>query len=259
MVRLGDHLWYELMSEDMAAATVFYSECMGWRTQAMDGSPMPYTMWLVNGQPMAGVMDIPPDARAMGAPACWVAYVGTPDVDATAKKAETLGGKVVKPPWNIPEIGRVAVLRDPQGATFCLFTPERDVPEMGETTDIGAFSWQELNTTDYPAAWGFYSTLFEWEHTESLEVGPLGTYFMFRSKGGGTTMGGMCNAATAMGTPPHWLYYVTVDEVDKAAQRIVKNGGKILGGPETVPGGGQIAQCQDPQGVAFAIFAHPKR
>src|SRR5690606_21082583 len=131
------------------------------------------------------------------------------NVDESAKRAEQLGGKVLVPGQDIPDIGRFAVIADPQGAVLALYsssTPIHAVPGRGP----GHFNWAELNTTDWKAAWKFYSELFGWKPTQSMEMDEgFGTYFMF-STGGEQSMGGMSNAATMVKAPPHWLHYVTV-------------------------------------------------
>ena len=112
--------WTELMTTDAAAAGEFYSSLFGWELEeeAMEG--MTYTMIKVDGEPVGGMMGMPPDCQAMGP--CWGVYVTVDDVDATAAKVESLGGKVLRPPADIPEVGRFCVLQDPQGAAICAIT-----------------------------------------------------------------------------------------------------------------------------------------
>ena len=104
----------------------------------------------------------------------------------------------------------------------------------------------------------FYSELFGWRATTSMNMGPeLGEYFMFGNDPK-TSLGGMSNAANMMKAPAHWLHYVNVKSVDETAQLIPQKGGKVLNGPMEVPGGDRIAQCMDPQGAMFAIFSSGK-
>jgi predicted enzyme related to lactoylglutathione lyase len=178
-------------------------------------------------------------------------------VDATIAQAQKLGATAHGPAMDIPQVGRYAVLQDPQGAVFSVFTAagEMSAPP-GET---GQFSWAELNTTDYEAAWKFYSALFGWKERSQMDMGEgMGTYFMFQDPEE-KTKGGISNMAKHMGVPAHWLYYVTVDDMDACIQRIKKAGGKILNGPMPIPGNDVIAQCQDPQGAFFAVYTHGKK
>lgn len=258
MASTGQNVWFDLMTTDVEGAKRFYTELIGWKTQQWsEGDPSkPYSMWAVGEQPIGGVMELPEDARKMGAPPHWIAYTTVDDVDATAAKAEKLGARVYAPPMDIPTVGRFAILGDPQGATFAIFKPAG--PMDAPPDAVGHFSWAELNTTDYEAAWRFYSELFGWKHRSSMDMGPMGTYFMWNDAEG-KTKGGMSNMAKAMNLPAHWLHYVTVESVDETAKRVVEKGGKVLNGPMDIPGDDRIAQCQDPQGGFFAIYSHGKK
>src|SRR5256886_13156048 len=131
----------------------------------------------MGGAPMAGLMARPDHSRRMGTPPAWLSYVGVPDVDATVRQATSLGARTYAGPQDIP-VGRFAVLADPQGATFGLYKPSQQ-PVRGNDAAIGDFSWHELATTDYKAAWAFYRALFGWEPRESIDMGPDGTYWEF--------------------------------------------------------------------------------
>src|SRR5205085_9722746 len=114
----GRFVWHELMTSDPAAAQTFYKEVVGWTTSKFggEGSGMDYTMWMSGQTPIGGVMAFTPDAKAMGVPPNWLAYVEVPDVDATIAQATKLGGAVIVPAQTVDQVGRFAVLRDPQGA-----------------------------------------------------------------------------------------------------------------------------------------------
>lgn len=259
MAGKGVNVWFELMTTDLEGATRFYSETIGWKPQPMKGADpaMPYTMWMVGEAMAGGMMALPEEAAAMGAPPHWMAYTTVDEVDATAALTEKLGGKVLKPAFDIPNIGRIAILADPQGAAFAVFKPEGEM-EAPDREASGRFSWAELNTSDYEAAWAFYSELFGWAERGKMEMEQGGTYFMFQDPSE-ATVGGMSNMAKKMGVPAHWLHYVTVDDVEATVARIEKQGGKVLNGPMQIPGDDVIAQCQDAQGAAFAIYAKGKK
>src|SRR5438552_12809979 len=153
----GRFLWHELMTTDTKSAAGFYSKLIGWKTKVWDQNPA-YTMFTAKGRPMAGLMALPEP----GAPLTWVTYIGTPNVDETARQAETLGGKVLKKPEDIPTIGRFAIIQDPQGAMFAAFTPlpsSSPSAPPGAPPEVGDFSWHELTTTDWRAALAFYKNL----------------------------------------------------------------------------------------------------
>lgn len=258
MASKGLNVWFDLMTTDMEGAKAFYTETIGWKTQPYkDADPkMPYTMWVAGDSPLGGVMPLAEEAKKMGAPPHWIAYTTVENVDAAVKQAEKLGGRTYAPPMDIPNVGRFAILGDPQGATFAVFKP---LNEMKAPPDAaGQFSWAELNTTDYEGAWKFYSELFGWKHKSSMDMGPAGTYFMWHDQTE-KTKGGMSNMAKQMNVPAHWLHYVTVNDINATVDRIKQKKGKILNGPMDIPGNDVIAQCQDPQGAFFAIYAHGKK
>ena len=185
----------------------------------------------------------------------WFNYIGTPDVDATVRQAVELGGKVMRPAWDIPNVGRIAFLNDPQGATFAVMTPFPTEGNLPDPSDLGSFSWHELLSTNWQTAWDFYSRLFGWHKTDSMDMGALGTYQMFGLNG--QTLGGMFTKSKMPSGPPFWLAYANVRDSKRAAETITKLGGTVLNGPMEVPGGGWIVTAVDPQGAAFSVFSKP--
>ena len=190
----GRFVWYDLMTSDPGKAQPFYQQVAGWGTQPFNSD---YSMWTVNGKPIGGVMDLP---RA-GVPPHWIGYVAVPDVDAAVRQTESLGGKAHVPGTDIPNVGRFAILADPQGAVFAVFAG--NAPEQGDKPVAGDFSWHELATTDYKAAFAFYQALVGWETIAEHDMGPMGIYFIFGRNG--TQLGGMFNKPTEMPWPPNWL------------------------------------------------------
>ena len=116
----GTICWNELMTGDVKAATEFYTSLFGWKTEEMDMGPQKYTLLKSGDKEAAGMMALPPDAAKQGASPMWIAYIAVTDVDASTKKAESLGAKVCAPPQDIP-MGRFSVIQDPTGATVGLF------------------------------------------------------------------------------------------------------------------------------------------
>ncbi len=256
MSEQGRFAWYELLTTDTKGAKSFYGSVMGWKTEAFGEGAEPYEMWLTGDTPIGGVMKIGPKTAPAGEKPHWWAHVTVDDVDASTKLAQKLGGQVRTPPTDIPEVGRFAIVADPQGAKIALFQPGGEPMEQPKPMTPGSVAWRELHTTDYEAAWKFYSELFGWQTAGSVDMGEMGTYFMFRhgDDAKDQSMGGMFNGAGMAKTAPHWLYYVTVDAIKPAVVRIKAAGGNVVFGPEDVPGG-RIVQGTDPQGARFAVFA----
>jgi hypothetical protein len=210
-------------------------------------------MWTVNGAPIGGIMALPPEAA--GAPPHWLAYIGVRDVDEAARRASDLGATVHVSPQDIPDVGRFAVLADPQGASFAIYAPGSN-PGDEQEFQVGQVSWHELLTTDSDAAQRFYFELFGWSITDTFDMGPMGVYAMYGRNG--RTYGGIFNKPADMPAPPHWLLYVRVQDLEAAIERAKKAGGQLLFGPEEVPGGDRIAHLMDPQGGAFALHETKK-
>jgi uncharacterized protein len=247
----GRFLWHELQTSDTASAAGFFTKVASWKTQPMEGNDS-YTLFLAGGQRVAGLMLLPEEAKAMGAPPNWLTYVGTPDVDGTVKQAESLGAKILKTPTDIPSVGRFAVLRDPQGAVFALYTPKQAPPDGAP--GVGDFSWHELATTDWRAALTFYQRLFGWEETSSMDMGPeMGIYQMYGRKG--QTLGGMFTKPKQVPGPAFWLPYIKVADARKTAATSTSLGGKLVNGPMQVPGGDWVATAMDLQGAVFAVHS----
>lgn len=246
----GKFVWYDLMTSDPEQAKAFYSKVIGWGTSVWEG-PEPYTMWTSEAGPIGGVMAQPPGVNA---PPHWMGYVGVADVDRTTQQAASLGGKTLLPPTDIPSVGRFAVLADPQGASFAVFTPKDPADQGPDLSDRpGNFSWHELMTTDYVSALKFYEAIFGWKKRAEHDMGPMGIYCIFGSDT--AEMGGMFNKTPDMPIPPNWMQYIRVDSVARVAPLVKANGGTVMHGPHEVPGGDWIAQCLDPQGAAFALHA----
>lgn len=256
----GSFIWYELMTDDTAAAAEFYSKVTGWQVKDSGMPGMGYTLFAIPGYDMgvAGMMELTPEMKKQGIPPNWGGYVYVDDVDAKAKEFAENGGTVHKQPEDIPQVGRFAVVADPHGAVIYLFKPdmpEGPLPPSPEVNSPGTFGWRELMAGDGAEAMAFYSKVFGWKEDNRMDMGPMGFYHLFSVDG--LQIGGM------MTRPPEvpvasWGYYINVEAIDAAAERVKAEGGQVLNGPMEVPGGSWIINCMDPQGAYFSLVA-PKR
>lgn len=245
----GRFNWHELLTTDPKAAHAFYEAVVGWGTAPWGDEG--YTMWMSGQTPVGGVMDLPAEVKAMGVPPNWLTYISTPDADAAARRAEQLGGRILKPAEVVPTVGRFIVVADPQGAVFCLYQPENDMAP--DTLPVpGTWSWHELATTDREAAFKFYSSLFGWVKAGDFDMGEAGIYQMYGI--GEVPMGGIYNKPAEMPVS-NWLPYAMVMDADLATDAAKKQGATILLGPMDVPGGDRVTMMMDPQGAAFAVHA----
>jgi predicted enzyme related to lactoylglutathione lyase len=236
------------MTPDPKAAASFYAKIVGWVPKPYEKNP-DYTMLTYGGVGMGGVLK-------HDAPRVWLPYIATPNADVTAREAVQFGGQVVKPAADIPDIGRFAIISDPQGALFVAFTPMPMQQASGPRgkPGLGDFHWHELLTTDWQKAWNFYQKLFGWHKTDAMEMGPGQTYQMF-APAGEQSVGGMFNKPAQTAGPAQWLSYAIVKDAKAAAKTIESAGGKVINGPMEVPGGDWITAGIDPQGVMFAVHS----
>jgi predicted enzyme related to lactoylglutathione lyase len=251
---LGRPLWYELMTTDVKAADRFYQTVVGWTSAPFEGSPQPYTMFKRSGgTPAAGLMARP---EGVSAPPFWAMYVGVPQLEDAAAHIKRLAGDECSPVIEVPTVGRLQMMKDPQGAAFYIYEPATAEQPPEAAAEVGEASWHELMTTDAPAAMTFYREVFGWQPSEALDMGSMGQYQMFNRPHG--MIGGIMNRPPEMAhVPPNWQIYFRVPDIPAAVERINANGGTILNGPMEVPSGDWVVNAMDPQGAAFALHAKP--
>lgn len=255
--RHGDFIWYELMTRDPDRAKAFYDAVAGWTIAtepfgSEDIGGMDYRMVEAPDTAVGGVFRLSDAMCAEGARPGWLGYVAVENVDETVARAEALGGKTLMPAYDIPEVGRIALIADPQGAAIYVMrgTSADGTSTAFDETALGHCRWNELTTSDPAAALAFYGDLFGWTSTEKMAMGEAGDYAFLDH--GDTRLG----AVTPFmgGSPvPVWTYYFRVADIDASIAATEKGGGKILHGPMEVPGGEHIVIGMDPEGVAFAL------
>ena len=244
----GKFVWYELVAKDATKAQAFYSEVLGWKTVPFPMGNLTYEMIQTGDTPDTMIGGYAPPKND-GRPAHWISYVSVEDVDATAKAATANGGKVVEPPFDIPEVGRSARITDPQGAELCLLKNASGDPPDAPAVP-GRFFWNELHTTEPAKALSFYEKVLGFSH-RSMDMGPGGTYHILSQ--GGVDRGGV-TGHLASGMPAHWLPYVFVEDPDATIARARKFGVTIPMTPEDIPGVGRFGVLQDPTGATLAIM-----
>ena len=249
---LGRHVWSELMTTDMKAAETFYDKVVGWTAEPFAGSPTPYMQFKRSGGAgVAGLMERP---QGMNMPPFWAMYIAVPNLDEAVAQVKRLGGSELSEVITVPTVGRLQMLKDPQGASFYVIQPEPGDNPAEADPEVGEPSWLELMTSDAPAAMRFYQQLFGWQPSEAMDMGPDGKYQIFNR--GNRMIGGMMNKPAALAQlPPFWTIYFRVPDINAAVDRIKANGGTIVNGPMEVPGGDWIVNAQDPQGASFALHA----
>lgn len=257
----GDFIWYELMTPDPDGAKAFYNAVIGWNIEPQPAGEMDYRMIRrSDGGHAGGVLRITEDMKQQGGRPAWLGYLAVADVDAKVASIEAAGGKTLMGATDIPHVGRIAMLADPQGATFYVMKPIPPAGTPDARSDVFSpdavqrCAWNELVTTDLESARRFYPEQFGWELGDSMPMGPMGDYQFINQDG---------QMIGAMFAPPDrqpaWRFCFRVENLDRSIEAIRSGGGQILFGPTEVPGGGMIVQATDPQGAFFMIIEGGKQ
>jgi len=252
----GDFIWYELMTPDAEGSKAFYDAVVGWNIGEGVAEFGGYRMiGTADGSFTGGVLPITDEMREHGARPTWLGYLNVGDVDRKVADIEAAGGKALLPPTDIPNVGRIAMVADPQGAPFYVMKPippegrENEASTVFSPADQGRCAWNELSTSDPLAARRFYGEQFGWTTENFMPMGEQGEYRFIDHHG--LTLGAI---AGSMGDqPPHWRFYFRVPSVGRAKATAEAKGGKIVMGPMEVPGGDNIVIGIDPQGAEFAL------
>jgi predicted enzyme related to lactoylglutathione lyase len=245
----GTFSWTDLTTTDQDAAKAFYGSLFGWTADDRPvGDGMVYSMMQLDGREVAAVSPQPQMLRDAGAPPTWNSYVTVESADASADRAQELGATLLSPPFDVFDAGRMAVIGDPQGAVFEIWEPRQNIG-AGLVNAPGALSWNELASPDLDASSAFYSALFGWT-IEPFEGSPE-PYLSI--KNGEANNGGIRPAAPA-GTPPHWLVYFAIEDIDAGLAKVEELGAAKLAGPLDIQIA-KIAVVHDPQGAVFALYA----
>jgi len=252
----GSFIWYELLTKDPKAAKAFYDSVVGWN---IDAEPAPggmdYRMITVHDGHAGGVMALNEQMLAGGAKPTWLGYIGVDDVDASAAAIAADGGQIHLPPFDIPGVGRLAMVTDPQGVLFYVMrgaSPESSTAyqRMG----MQHVSWNELVSPDADAALAFYGKHFAFTKVGGMPMGELGEYsFIANIESKGDAIGATMNVPP--GGHPGWGFYFRVPEIEDAKAKVEAGGGTVLSGPMQVPGGEWTLQCLDPESVSFGLVA----
>lgn len=246
----GAPCWFELATTDQAAAKSFYSQVFGWDIADFPMGPNEYyTMFKMGGNDVSAAYSLPQRLLDQGVPPHWGVYFNTTGVDAAAEKAKSLGATLLQPPFDVMDVGRMSIVRDPGGAVFSLWEKRRHFG-AGVIGEMNTVCWSELVTWDAGQARDFYTGLFGWT---TKGAASMATYLEFSVAG--QPSGGIMPMDDAWkGVPSHWGIYFMVADCDATVAKATELGAKVLHGPFDAPGVGRMAMMNDPQGAGFAVI-----
>lgn len=246
----GAFCWAEVGTVDAKKTKAFYSELFGWTYEDRPAGEFgTYTMCQLRGKELAGLYEIPPK---MGIPPHWMSYIAVASADAACETIKQHGGKVQQGPFDVMDVGRMAICQDPTGATFSIWQAKahKGATLMGEN---GTPCWFELATKGVEKAEKFYRDVFGWSVKKGTDAGMV--YHELTPPGAPFPQGGMMELTPHHGpVPPHWKIYFTVDDCDGDTQRVKNLGGKVIVPPMDIPNVGRFSIVSDPAGATFAMI-----
>ncbi|MFI6846714.1 VOC family protein [Kitasatospora sp. NBC_00085] len=261
--RGGVPCWVELASgPDLGRARRFYGGLFGWEFVGADDGPGEgsengpedepddgpggYTVATLRGAQVAGI------ARGPGGDgSAWLTYLAVDDADRVTEAVRQAGGRIVREPGEVAELGRSALAVDPLGAVFGLWQARLN-PGAGLVNEPATFTWNEHLSPDPDGARAFYRQVLGYEYAR-----PAGDYTVFRA--GGQPAGGIGGnpGVDPDGPAALWAVYFGTADTDRTVERAVRLGGSVLDGPEPTPFG-RVAVVRDDGGAAFTLITVPQ-
>jgi uncharacterized protein len=246
----GTPNWVDLQTPDQDAAKAFYGPLFGWTfdDQPIPDNPVVYSMALKGDRIVAAIAPQQPEQTAQGAPATWNTYLAVDHVDAAAARVDAAGGKILMPPFDVMDAGRMALVLDPTGAPVAMWQAGR---RIGSTlvNEPGTVIWNDLRTDDPAAAAAFYSAVFGL-NAESQEWGD--TAYVSLKTGDDAVCGISQRAADS--DVSAWHVYFAVDDTARVAENARSLGATIVVEPTDSPIG-PTATIADPQGAVLSIIS----
>jgi predicted enzyme related to lactoylglutathione lyase len=263
----GVPCWIDTSQPDPEGALPFYRDLFGWEFENTmpEGSDGKYFIGRIRGGDVAAVAPIPEGEPRS---ATWNTYIWVDSADETVAKARAAGGSVAAEPFDVFDAGRMAVLADPEGATFCVWQAKNNKGAK-VVNEQGSLNFNGLATRDVDGAKAFYGAVFGWETM------PLGSGLGWRLPGYGDhleeIMPGVHKQHADVGapegfidvvasldpiaeddseTPAHWSVTFAVDDANATAAKARALGGEIVAGPSDAPWS-RVATIKDPQGATF--------
>jgi predicted enzyme related to lactoylglutathione lyase len=241
----GTPNWADISVPDIDAALKFYGPVIGWTFSDSGEEFGHYQTCQVDGRDAAGIGP----KHAADQPTVWTIYLASNDADATAKLIADNGGTVLVEPFDIGEVGRIAIALDNTGGAFGVFQGKQSIG-FQVIQEPGAMVWEDARLTDVPAGRRFYSAVFGYQYGEVPGI-PIADYATFAVRG--EVVGGMgVMMGAPEGTPSHWMPYFGVADVDASVAAAQRGGGNVIAPAEDTPFG-RMATLTDMFGAAFAV------
>ena len=256
----GKIIWRDLLTNDPAASQRFYGELFGWEFESIGEasnlrSNSAYTLIRHNGRLIGGMVD----TLALNNRddiSQWVVLMAVEDLDARVAAVTANGGKVVAPPTDLQERGRLALVRDAEGALLGLLET-RDGDPRDRDPEIGGFLWDELWTTDVRNAGAFYNKVAELTpDAVDIDTGQEAPVAYNLLRAGETPRVGVM-LKPLDGLDPVWVSYIRVENPATITSRVADLGGRVIVEAQPRPLGGEVAFIAGPSGAGIALQTWP--
>ncbi|WP_102159803.1 VOC family protein [Zhihengliuella halotolerans] len=253
MASTGNPVWIDIYFPDPEPCETFYGTLFGWTFEDQGPELGNYRMIRsADGRIIGGASPGMPDNEDV--PTDWTVHLSTDDLAKAVNRTTASGGRILFDPMQIGELGRVAIVAAPSGASLGIWQAESFDGFEQPLTD-GTPVWFEEMSTSFEADRDFYASVFGWEN-QMMEGGLA--YATNWPQDAATA--GLCDASEIFpsGTEPYWRIYFQVADVDAAMEQVTTLGGTVLDGADDSPFG-RLATVADPHGNAFQIIMPPAR
>ena len=249
----GKFVWFDLLTEDLAAAQKFYGALFGWTFEPQKGSNPPYVLARLGERNVAGLVSIKHLKKDVPV-SQWLSYASVPDVDKAVAAARKLGATVHREPFEVEGAARAGVFSDPFGALVGVAKLKK-----GDAADAlppdGAFLWMEYLAADPAKAIAFYGDVLSYEASPHEGQGGINRPY-WALKGGGIARAGLYQNPFE-NVQPNWLPYIRVADPAAMAAKAASLGGRVAFAPKSEVRGGTVTLIVDPTGAAVALQKWP--
>jgi predicted enzyme related to lactoylglutathione lyase len=250
----GSFCWFELTTTDQEAAKTFYQSLFEWTSEDSPMGPGEmYTTFQVPAGVVSAAFTMRKEQQAMGIPPHWLIYVAVDSADVAAARASSLGATLIMAPFDVMDLGRMAVVQDPTGSVIAIWEGKKNIGTTA-VQEPGCVVWADCSTPDQEKAANFYRDWLGWKMVGGKNEVAVKAGEYFHIVNGEDFIGGIppsTNRDPRM--PAHWLMYVAVPDTAAVIEKAKSLGARLLHGPMTIEGARTFAVLGDPQGAVFAV------
>jgi hypothetical protein len=240
----GTPSWVELQTPDVKSSGEFYTKLFGWEIDNLGPDAGGYAIFTKNGKYVAGLGPLTEFPKG------WIVHINVDNVDQTAATVQSAGGNLLSEPADVLDVGRMAMLSDPNGGCFTAWQPLRH-KGADLVNEPGSFCWTELQTHDEERAKEFYTEVFGWTPATSESQGMSYTEWKIGEKSVAGMMKLPDDADPEIRT--FWLVYFMVEDPDAVADKAKRSGGSVFLEPFDIAAG-RLAVIGDPDASPLGII-----